>query len=116
MRVEKIHDILPLGEGTFVLVDRLWPRGIAKQDFAPALWAKGAAPSSSLRQWVHAGGDWDEFARRYRDELDASLDDADVQALIELARSKELTLVYASKDRQRNHAHVLAKWLADRVK
>lgn len=98
-----------------MLVDRLWPRGISKRDFQPDLWAKGAAPSTSLRKWVHGGGDWAEFERRYRAELDASLDDADVQALLELVRSAEVTLVFAAKDRKRNYAHVLANWLRERV-
>lgn len=108
----KVHDN---PTGTLVLVDRLWPRGISKQQFQPELWAKGAAPSTSLRKWIHDGGDWDEFARRYRAELDAALDDADVQALLELVREGDVTLVYASKNRDRNHAHVLAEWLTERV-
>ncbi|QGU02624.1 hypothetical protein CKALI_08840 [Corynebacterium kalinowskii] len=117
-RIAKIHDLLlDVPQGTFALVDRLWPRGISKADFGPDLWAKGAAPSTSLRKWFHSGGDFSTFTDRYRAELDAALADGDPDliSLLDLVRAGDVTLVYASKDRDRNHAQVLAQWLEERV-
>lgn len=111
----KVHD---RPEGTLVLVDRLWPRGIARADFQPALWPKGATPSSELRKEFHSGAlDFEQFSARYAAELDEALEagNADVLALIELARKEDVVLVFASKNRDRNHAHVLAQWLEEHL-
>ena len=96
--------------GVWILVDRLWPRGLKKESLAFDLWLKEIAPSPTLRKWFnHEPDKWDDFARRYVKELQ------DQQALIEEIRDKakhaSITLFYAAKDTQHNHALVLQKVL-----
>lgn len=113
----KVHDLLhgtARGSGTSVLVDRLWPRGIAKDDLAYDEWLKGAAPSAELRKWFHANPSlFDDFAASYRDELEEG--NADVDKLVELARNGDVTLLYAAADRDHNHARVLAEWMKGKI-
>ncbi|AIG63827.1 MarR family transcriptional regulator [Corynebacterium atypicum] len=131
--VEKVHDVLAgkvQTTGTVVLVDRLWPRGIKKDELSYDYWLKSAAPSPGLRKWFgHDPNRFDEFSRRYRAELDAALSDAgsetraqhaereqgDVDKLISFACSGDVTLLFSTKDRVHNHARVLAGWLAART-
>lgn len=121
----KVHDLLaePV-PGTLVLVDRLWPRGVAKQDFAPDYWLKDVAPSPELRRWWgHNPDTFAEFARRYRAQLDAntgedlrllcSLADAALAAADPSSAGQRLLLVYAARDRDCNHALVLEQWLRE---
>lgn len=111
----KVHD---RPSGKLVLVDRLWPRGISKSEFLPTLWAKGAAPSTSLRKLFHSVGlEFSDFARAYRDELDQSFDaaDPDLLALVERARQGDIVLVFAAANRSENHAHVLKDWLENLI-
>ena len=99
--------------GPVILVDRLWPRGIAKAVFTPDFCLKGAAPSTRLRTWFHHDPQrFPEFAQRYRAELSTS-DDPDLEQLLTLIDASEVTLVYAARDRTNNHARVLADWLDD---
>lgn len=98
-------------DGVRVLVDRLWPRGVGKADAALDLWARDVAPSPALRQWFgHDPARWNEFRRRYRAELDAA--PAAVAQLRALrAPGRRLTLLYAARDEQHNHARVLCEYL-----
>lgn len=110
------------GEGELVvLVDRLWPRGVPKSDLPGHVWVKDVAPSTELRRWFHAGDQgarvarFAEFAERYRAELDGEAADA-VDALVDRARPhRQLTLLYAAKNTEHNHAQVLAEVLSDRL-
>lgn len=98
----------PPGEddGTRVLVDRLWPRGVKKSAAAIDLWIKDIAPSAELRRWfAHDPGRWPEFRRRYEDELRQKPDP--VEELRALAGKGPLTLVFAARDAARNDAVVL---------
>ena len=104
--------------GRRVLVDRLWPRGVARSDLDLVEWAKQVAPSDGLRRAFHAGElPFDAFAQRYRDELRAEGDDAGRRAVHALLRRwrdsgpGDLVLVYAATDRERSHARVLAEHL-----
>ena len=109
----KVHDLLD-GEkahGTKVLVDRVWPRGIKKEDLGHDEWLKDVAPSTELRKWFdHDEDKFDEFSERYRAELDEGGEDVD--KLLELAKD-DVTLLYAAKDREINQARVLAEWLEE---
>lgn len=109
----KVHDLLD-GEkahGTKVLVDRVWPRGIKKDDLGHDEWLKDVAPSTELRKWFdHDEDKFDEFSERYRAELDEGGEDVD--KLLELAKG-DVTLLYAAKDREINQARVLAEWLEE---
>ena len=106
LRVRRIYEAPQRGDGLRVLVDRLWPRGISKERAHLGAWAKEIAPSTELRQWFgHQPRKWSEFGRRYRRELKAHA--ADLDALRAQARRRTVTLLYAAKDPQHNHALVL---------
>lgn len=99
-------------DGTRVLVERLWPRGVRKEDPRVDVWLKDLGPSSALRKWFgHDPARWEEFQRRYRAELDANPDA--VAALRGYLAAGTVTLVYAARDTERNSARVLADWLAE---
>ncbi|WP_127128377.1 DUF488 domain-containing protein [Georgenia sp. SYP-B2076] len=97
-------------DGARVLVDRLWPRGLAKADVHLDLWLKEVAPSDELRTWFgHAPARFAEFASRYRAELEAN---PAVETLRRLERERgSLTLLYGAKDTEHNQAVVLAEYL-----
>ncbi|MGY6277893.1 DUF488 domain-containing protein [Methylomonas sp. MgM2] len=89
-----------------VLVDRLWPRGLTKAQAHIDLWLKGIAPSTELRQWFgHNPERWEAFKERYLAELNANLEP--IQRLKEQLDKGKVTLVYAAKDEQHNHARVI---------
>jgi len=106
LRSGRPYDARTDGDGARVLVDRLWPRGLSKEAADLDLWAKDSSPSTELRQWFHANsGETDEFAERYRVELDSSAD-----ALDEIrAAGDVVTLLSASKDAE--HVTVLLEVL-----
>lgn len=96
-------------DGTRVLVDRLWPRGVRKEKARIDVWLKEVAPSTQLRKWFgHDPEKWPEFQKRYRAELKGS---AALAELRKLARQGHVTLVYGAKDKDHNDAVVLAKLL-----
>ena len=96
-------------DGERILVDRLWPRGLAKVKAKVDLWLKEVAPSTELRQWFgHDPEKWSEFKKRYRAELKINPAWSELQAL---ARQRDLTLVYAAKDQLHNEAVVLKQLL-----
>ena len=98
-------------DGHRVLVDRLWPRGVAKADARIDDWPKEVAPGDALRQAFHAGKlGWGEFRRRYLAELKAHRET--LRPLAERAARERVTLVFAAKDEQHNNAVVLAQYLA----
>lgn len=106
IRLKRIYDPKADDDGVRVLVDRLWPRGISKQDAGIDLWLKDIAPSPELRRWFdHDPARWPEFSRRYREELQHN--EAVVDVLREKARRGIVTLLFAAKDDQRNNAVVL---------
>jgi uncharacterized protein YeaO (DUF488 family) len=97
-------------DGTRVLVDRLWPRGVKKAQAGISQWMKDIAPSSELRQWFgHDPARWEEFRRRYKAELTTKREL--VGRLRELAREGPLTLVYSARDEAHNQAVVLRETL-----
>lgn len=108
--VKRVYEPPDAHDGVRVLVDRLWPRGISKEKANIDLWLKEAAPSTALRQWFHADfSAWEEFQRRYTAELDEhrpALFD-----LLDQAAGRDLTLLYASRETERNHALVLRGYL-----
>ena len=99
------------GDGQRVLVDRIWPRGVAKTEAKIDVWLKEVAPSTELRKWFgHKPERWAEFRSRYRRELK---DNPAVQALRQIMAEGPVTLVYGAKDRLHNQAVVLAEYLAE---
>ena len=100
-------------DGTRVLVDRLWPRGIRKSAAAIDLWIKDVAPSTALRKWFgHDPARWLEFRRRYAAEVRGHRDG--LAGLRALARRKTVTLVFAARDERHNDAVVLRDALLGR--
>lgn len=108
--IKRVYDKAAPHEGTRILVDRLWPRGVSKKDAAIAIWLKEIAPSTELRKWFgHDLEKWEEFKKRYFAELDRS-EDA-VEKLRAVLREKPVTLVYAARDEARNNAAALKLYL-----
>lgn len=110
VELKRIYDTARDADGYRVLVDRLWPRGVSKQQASLDEWLKEAAPSDELRQsFHHENIDWDEFRRRYLSELTAHR-----ESLRELAKrgsQGRVTLLFASKDEVHNNAVVLKQYL-----
>jgi len=96
-------------DGARVLVDRLWPRGVKKEDLDLRVWLKDIAPSTELRQWFHARPrQWPMFKKRYLLELCETQAAAALTQLYDLSQSEPtLTLVFASREEEQNHAAVL---------
>ncbi len=112
--IKRAYEDAGPGDGFRVLVDRLWPRGVSHEYAALDLWLKDVAPSPALRTWWdHDPARLDEFATRYRAELDSDpVAGAAVDELRTLAASNEtLTLVYGARDPHVNHAAVLRDYL-----
>src|SRR5271165_365160 len=111
--VKRVYEAASRSDGTRVLVDRLWPRGLTKADAAVKFWLRDLAPSTELRQWYHAHPEaWSQFRRRYLKELAAPEASAAVEKLHRLVDGKpKLTLLYASRNEKRNNATVLKELL-----
>lgn len=109
--IKRIYDDPAPEDGTRVLVDRLWPRGMSKEAAEIDLWAKNLAPSTDLRRWfAHDPDKFDDFARQYRAELAGRADAVD--ALLDAVdRRRPLTLLFAARDPAITHARVLAEHL-----
>ena len=109
VQLKRAYESPAKSDGYRVLVDRLWPRGLAKVKARIDLWLKAVAPSTELRQWFgHDPEKWSEFKKRYRAELKHNPAWPELQSL---ARQKDLTLVYAAKDQLHNEAVVLKQLL-----
>jgi uncharacterized protein YeaO (DUF488 family) len=106
---KRVYEPPAASDGTRVLVDRLWPRGVRKDQIAIDDWLRNLAPSNELRKWFHSQPEqWLQFRKRYLKELSRPELESDLQKLYTLAHSrKRLTLLYASKNDERNNATVL---------
>jgi uncharacterized protein YeaO (DUF488 family) len=105
VRIKRIYEPALPADGTRILVDRLWPRGVSKARAKLALWMKDVAPSPKLRVWFdHRPERFTEFGRRYKRELTRN---PAVDELRKLARRKRVTLLYGAHDPNVNHALVL---------
>lgn len=110
VRLKRAYEPRVRSDGYRVLIDRLWPRGVSKADAHLDEWARELAPSSELRRWFgHDPARFDEFRRRYLDELAAH--EEKLRELRRHARAGTLTLVYAAHDSDHNDAVVLADLL-----
>jgi uncharacterized protein YeaO (DUF488 family) len=113
VQIKRIYEPAAASDGTRVLVDRLWPRGISKDAAGKLVWLKDIAPSPKLRIWFgHDPGRWAEFQKRYRGELKEN--DSALAELRALAHAGRVTLLYAARDEDHNHALVLRDCLSDR--
>jgi uncharacterized protein YeaO (DUF488 family) len=116
IRVRRVYDAPSPDDGARVLVDRIWPRGLRKDAARLDEWAKDAAPSTELRQWYgHDPAKFDEFRRRYLDELSGRAQRAELGRLRALAVTRPVTLLTATKDVEISQAAVLAQILRQDV-
>jgi uncharacterized protein YeaO (DUF488 family) len=110
LEIKRVYDEPSRADGTRILVDRLWPRGLSKERARVDLWLKDIAPSTDLRKWFsHDPKKWTEFQARYRQELKAKADLLDV--LKEKEAEGPITLLYGAKDEVHNEAVVLQSLL-----
>lgn len=116
MRVRRVYDPPEPADGFRVLVDRLWPRGLTKEAARVDLWARELAPSHGLRRWFgHDPSRWEEFRRRYREELQRPEVQEALAELVKRARAGNVTLLFGARDERHNNAVVLAEVLRDRL-
>jgi uncharacterized protein YeaO (DUF488 family) len=110
LKLKRIYDAPSADDGYRVLVDRLWPRGVSKEDAKLDEWDKEIAPSTELRKWFnHEKDKFEEFAKRYREELNEKEDV--LEELRKIGNNKTLCLLYAAKDPEINQAIVLKEVL-----
>ena len=106
LKIKRAYEPRDPADGVRILVDRLWPRGVSKTRAAVDQWMKDVAPSTKLRDWFgHDPARWNEFRRRYAEELRAK--SPLVGQLRSLARERPVTLVYSARDETYNDAEVL---------
>ncbi|MGB7150181.1 MAG: DUF488 family protein [Terriglobales bacterium] len=111
--VKRVYEAASASDGVRVLVDRLWPRGLTKEDAAVKVWLRDLAPSDELRKWFHANPEgWNQFRKRYLKELKTEEASTALEKLYHLAEGKrQVTLLYASRNVERNNATVLKELL-----
>ena len=109
-RIKRVYEPASRADGRRILIDRLWPRGLSKEQAAVDYWAKDLAPSSELRRWyAHEPAKWPEFRRRYFAELDAN--PAAVAALRSRLGRGANTILFGSKEARLNNARALVEYL-----
>lgn len=113
IQIKRAYEPAQESDGYRILADRLWPRGVSKTKAALEEWDKNDAPSAELRKKFHEGAeDFETFRQDYFNELDHSSDAASLaQEVRDLLKSRNVTLVYSSKDPVHNNAVVLKEWL-----
>ncbi|QXJ23334.1 DUF488 family protein [Actinomadura graeca] len=113
VRLRRVYEPASVEDGTRVLVDRVWPRGLTKDAARLSRWEKDVAPSTELRKWFgHEAGKYPEFKRRYAGELEDPVRAAALDRLRDLAAKGPLTLLTATKDLPHSHAAFLAGHLS----
>src|SRR5580692_2312581 len=109
--IKRIYEPPATGDGTRILVDRLWPRGIAKDKAHIDLWLKDIAPSNELRKRFHGKPeDWQAFRTAYSAELKGAAAQAAAEELLARLRDGPVTLLYAARDESHNNAVALKAW------
>lgn len=112
--VARVYGASAASELHRVLVDRLWPRGVKREDLALDEWSKEIAPSDDLRKWYgHDVARWDEFRRRYFEEL--CTHEEHVEHLLGIAKDRGLLLLFAARDIEHNNAVALREFLLARA-
>jgi len=110
IRIKRAYEEPDREDGTRILVDRLWPRGLTKEKAKVDLWLKDVAPGTDLRKWfAHNPGKWEEFRSRYLEELKRNKEQ--LSLLRQEAAKGTVTLVYGAKDQQHNEAVILQRLL-----
>lgn len=114
IRLKRVYEQPEADDGARYLVDRLWPRGVAKEALQLTAWLRQVAPSEELRKgFCHDLAHWEEFCRRYWAELDARPEAW--EPLLRAARSGAITLLFAARDTEHNNATALRDYLSHRL-
>lgn len=115
IHLKRAYDSAARADGTRILVERLWPRGVKKASLKIESWNKDVAPSTGLRQWFsHDPAKWKEFRRRYFEELESN--PTAWQSILDAAHHGTVTLIYSSHDTEHNNAVALKQFLESRRK
>lgn len=110
IRIKRVYDPPNEKDGLRVLVDRLWPRGLTRENAEVHLWLKEIAPSDELRKWFgHDPQKWEGFCRRYEQEL--KMNEDAIRILQEKIKGRRVTLLFSAKDEGHNNAIVLKRFL-----
>jgi uncharacterized protein YeaO (DUF488 family) len=110
VKIKRAYEKPASSDGERILVDRVWPRGVSKEELKIGAWLREIAPSTALRKWfAHDPVKWPEFKRRYFAELEAQRESVD--ELRKLAAHKTVTLLFGAKDEENNQAVALKEYL-----
>jgi uncharacterized protein YeaO (DUF488 family) len=111
IKIKRIYEKFSEDDGFRILVDRLWPRGIKKEEAKIDLWFKEIAPSEKLRKWFkHDVSKWEEFKKKYEEEIYRN--EENLRKLMEIIKNKKvITLVFSARDKEHNNAVVLKEIL-----
>ncbi|MBF6613337.1 MAG: DUF488 domain-containing protein [Chloroflexi bacterium] len=114
IKIKRVYESVAPTDGNRILVERLWPRGMRKEELTLDSWIKDVAPSTDLRRWFgHDPTKWEEFRKRYFAELDTH--PTAWQPLLEAAREGDVTLLYSARDTEHNNAAALKEYLNARL-
>jgi uncharacterized protein YeaO (DUF488 family) len=112
VRLKRVYDQPSVDDGPRILVDRVWPRGLSKEEAHVDEWLRELGPSTELRKWFgHDPERWNEFRARYRAELEAPEQRQRLQHVRDVAKKGGVTILYGAKDREHNQAVVIAEIL-----
>ena len=112
IKIKRVYNDPEDSDGYRILIDRIWPRGLSKEDAKLDDWNKDLAPSTKLRKWFdHDPDKFEIFSEKYKKELENS--NEDLKKLIEKAQDNTVTLLYGAKDTEHNQAVVLKKVIED---
>ena len=116
LKIKRVYEKPDPADGERFLVDRLWPRGLNKEEVQIKTWLRDLAPSAELRRWFsHEPQRWEEFQQRYVEELEDPEKTSQIENLLQQVRQGTATLVFAAKDEERNNAVVLKNYLEQRL-
>ena len=114
LKTKRVYESAKKADGVRFLVDRLWPRGIKKEELKMKAWLKDVAPSPELRKWFgHDPDKWREFQKRYRAELKSNPEAW--KPILEAAKDGNVTLLYSARDTEHNSALLLKEFLEKKV-
>ncbi|MBE3144784.1 MAG: DUF488 domain-containing protein [Planctomycetes bacterium] len=115
LKVKRVYENTEVSDGARFLVERLWPRGMKKEDLNMQAWLKDVAPSDSLRRWFgHDPLKWGEFQKQYRAELDGNPNAW--KPILEAAERGDVTLLYSARDTEHNNALVLKTFFEEHLR
>jgi uncharacterized protein YeaO (DUF488 family) len=114
LKIKRVYEHAEAGDGVRFLVERLWPRGMKKEELKMQAWLKEVSPSPGLRSWYgHDPAKWEEFQQRYRKELGSNPEAW--KPILEEAKRGDVTLLYSARDTERNSALLLKAFLEEKM-